>query len=115
MTALLFAARAHLALSPPATDAANALLEGIFPPTLNSRAVAALAEYLTGDHAAAIDQLEEIMTELGESGLSEEDDDARLVRAVVATAYLLDASDDRRDEAVEILREGIEIGHDQEW
>ena len=37
------------------------------------------------------------------------------MRAVVATAYILDGSEDRRDEAVEILREGIEIGHDQEW
>lgn len=114
-TTLLFAARAHLALSPPATNDATALLEAIFPPTLDSRAVGALAQYLTGDDASAIDQLEELMTELGESGLSEdEEEEGRLVRAVVATAYILDGSEDRRDEAVEILREGIEIGHDQE-
>ncbi|KAL8290253.1 hypothetical protein RQP46_003192 [Phenoliferia psychrophenolica] len=107
----LYAARAHLALTPPSPSAALALLRPLAP-TLDSRAVTALATYLAGETEEAVGELEELLTELGEGGL-EEGEEGRLVRGVVGTVWILEA-EERREEGVEILREAVELGKDQE-
>lgn len=77
----------------------------------------ALADYLSGNTEQAVNELEDVLTELGEQGLQAEGDDSegRLVRGIVATVWLLLGDDMRTDEAAEILREAIELGQDQEW
>ena len=81
--------------------------------TLDTRAVTALASYLAGETEDAVNELEELLTELGEGGL-EEGDEGRLVRGVIGTVWILEG-EDRREEGVEILREAVELGKDQEW
>lgn len=131
----LYAARAHLGLTPPNTSAAIKLVEAL-EETFDSRAVRQLAEYLTaqsggfaaGEEEDAINELEFLMTELGESGLDDTnvEEEGRYVRSIVATVYLLESmrTDEgidetlrelRRQEAVDILKEGIILGRDQEW
>ncbi|GJN89451.1 hypothetical protein Rhopal_002437-T1 [Rhodotorula paludigena] len=113
-TLSLYAARAHLALTPPATDAALQLLSTL-PQTLDTRAVTSLAQYLAGEGEQAVGDLEELLAELGEQGLEEGDDvEGRMVRGVVGTVWILEG-EDRREEGVEILREAVELGKDQEW
>ncbi|GAA6021206.1 hypothetical protein JCM10207_008354 [Rhodosporidiobolus poonsookiae] len=108
----LYAARSHLALTPPAPDAALSLLAPL-PQTLDVRAVSALAHYLSGQ-SDAVDELEEILAELGEQGLSEDDsEEGRFVRGVVGTVWVLEG-EERREEGIEILREAVELGRDQE-
>ncbi|KAM0746353.1 hypothetical protein T439DRAFT_329803 [Meredithblackwellia eburnea MCA 4105] len=106
-----YAARAHLALTPPATDAALALLAPL-PQTLDTRAVTALANYLAGLREESVGELDELLAELGEGGL-EEGDEGRLVRGVVGTVFILEG-EERREEGVEVLREAVELGKDQE-
>ena len=108
----LYAARAHLALTPPAPSAALALLSPLSP-TLDTRAVTALASYLAGETEDAVGELEELLTELGEGGL-EEGEEGRMVRGVVGTVWILEG-EERREEGVEVLREAVELGKDQEW
>ncbi|SCV71043.1 BQ2448_3805 [Microbotryum intermedium] len=110
----LYAARSHLALSPPSTSSALSLLSSLEPATLDSRALIALSNYLSGDTDSSIEELEEVQLELGEGGL-EEGDQGRFVRAIVATVWILTGQEGRREEAVEILNEAIQLGHDQEW
>ncbi|GAA5944114.1 uncharacterized protein JCM15063_005319 [Sporobolomyces koalae] len=107
----LYAARAHLALSPPAISAAQQLVSTL-PPSLDSRAVSALATYLSGSTEEAVGDLEELLAELGEQGL-EEQDEGRFVRGVVGTVWILEGAD-RREEGIEVLREAVELGKDQE-
>lgn len=113
-----YAARAHLAQSPPNPQAAQSLLSSA-PPTLDTRAVSALATYLSSEsaHEDAVAELEDILTELGEQGLDADQPEAegRFVRGIVATVWLLEGDEQRREEAAEILREAIELGQDQEW
>ncbi|GAA5994656.1 uncharacterized protein JCM10292_002195 [Rhodotorula paludigena] len=112
-TLSLYAARAHLALTPPATDAALQLLSTLSQ-TLDTRAVTSLAQYLAGECEQAVGDLEELLAELGEQGLEEGDDvEGRMVRGVVGTVWILEG-EDRREEGVEILREAVELGKDQE-
>lgn len=131
----LYAARSHLGVSPPNTSQCIKLLDGL-EETLDTRAIRGLAEYLAaqstgfaaGEEEDPINELEFLMTELGESGLddSNPEEEGRYVRSVVATVWILESlrSDEgieeelreaRREEAVEILKEGIELGKDQEW
>lgn len=108
----LYAARSHLALSPPSISYAEGLLSSI-PSTLDSRAVSSLATYLSGSTEEAVGDLEELLAELGEQGL-EEDDEGRFVRGVVGTVWILEG-EERREEGIEVLREAVELGKDQEW
>ncbi|GAA5821678.1 hypothetical protein JCM3770_004765 [Rhodotorula araucariae] len=109
----LYAARAHLALTPPAPSAATQLLSSV-PETLDTRAVAALARYLAGEQEDAVGELEELLAELGEQGLEEGDDvGGRFVRGVVGTVWVLEG-EERREEGIEVLREAVELGKDQE-
>ncbi|POY73811.1 hypothetical protein BMF94_3352 [Rhodotorula taiwanensis] len=113
-TLSLYAARSHLALSPPDTQSALSLLSSL-PPTLDTRAVSALATYLAGETEQAVGDLEELLAELGEQGLEQDGQgEGRLVRAVVGTVWILEGDEQRREEGVEVLREAVELGHDQE-
>ncbi|KAI5481009.1 coatomer protein complex, subunit epsilon [Pseudohyphozyma bogoriensis] len=107
----LYAARAHLALSPPATTSALSLLSTL-PPTLDTRAVTAFAQYLEGSKEEAVEELQEVLAELGEQGL-QEDDEGRAVRSIVGSVFILEG-EAMREEGVEVLREGVELGQDQE-
>ncbi|GAA5895224.1 hypothetical protein JCM6882_006619 [Rhodosporidiobolus microsporus] len=112
-TLTLYAARAHLALSPPAPQAALQLLQGL-EQTLDVRAVSALAKYLAGTTEEAVEELDEILAETGEQGLEEGDEvEGRFVRGVVGTVYVLEG-ELRREEGIEVLREAVELGQDQE-
>jgi hypothetical protein len=113
-TLSLYAARSYLALSPPDIRAAQTLLSSL-PSTLDSRAVQALATYLAGDAETAVGELEELLAELGEQGLGEGDEEGRVVRGVVGTVWILEGDEQRREEGIEVLREAVELGHDQEW
>lgn len=108
----LYAARSQLALSPPAIAEAQQLLLPL-DPTFDVRAVSSLATYLAGDREEAVGELEELLAELGEQGL-QEDEEGRFVRGVVGTVYILEG-EERREEGVEVLREAVELGQDQEW
>lgn len=107
-----------MALTPPNLTQARHLIESsTAPDSLDSRSILALADYLSGNTEQAVNELEDVLTELGEQGLQAEGDDSegRLVRGIVATVWLLLGDDMRTDEAAEILREAIELGQDQEW
>ena len=108
----LYAARSHLALSPPSISSAQQLLSTV-PSSLDSRAVSSLATYLSGSTEEAVGDLEELLAELGEQGL-EEDEEGRFVRGVVGTVWILEG-EERREEGIEVLREAVELGKDQEW
>ncbi|GAA5837619.1 hypothetical protein JCM11251_002026 [Rhodosporidiobolus azoricus] len=111
----LYAARSHLALSPPDTSSALSLLQPL-PQTLDVRAVSALAKYLSGGAAKkeAVEEVDEILAETGEQGLEEGDElEGRFVRGVVGTVYVLEG-EERREEGIEVLREAVELGQDQE-
>ncbi|SCZ98282.1 BZ3500_MvSof-1268-A1-R1_Chr7-1g09082 [Microbotryum saponariae] len=108
----LYAARAHLALSPPSPSDALSLLSSL-ERTLDTRALTALANFLSGDHERAIEELEEVQIELGEGGL-EEQEEGRFVRGVLATVWWLSGEEGRREEAVEMLYEAVQLGADQE-
>ncbi|ORY74522.1 coatomer epsilon subunit-domain-containing protein [Leucosporidium creatinivorum] len=107
----LYAARSHLALSPPAIAPAQQLLLSL-PPTFDTRALTSLATYLSGEKEEAVGELEELLAELGESGLKE-GEEGRFVRGVVGTVWILEG-EERREEGVEVLREAVELGEDQE-
>ncbi|GAA5884079.1 hypothetical protein JCM3774_002959 [Rhodotorula dairenensis] len=113
----LYAARSYLALSPPDVRSAQTLLSSLAP-TLDTRAVQALATYLAGDAETAVGDLEELLAELGEQGLAHdadpEEDEGRFVRGVVGTVWILEGDEQRREEGIEVLREAVELGHDQE-
>ncbi|GAA5861567.1 hypothetical protein JCM8547_008075 [Rhodosporidiobolus lusitaniae] len=112
-TLTLYAARAHLALSPPSPSSALSLLSPL-PQTLDVRAVSSLARYLTGETEDAVGELEEILAETGEQGLSEDpEEEGRFVRGVVGTVWVLEG-EERREEGIEVLREAVELGRDQE-
>lgn len=111
-TLTLYAARSHLALTPPATNAALSLLSTL-PASLDQRAITAFAHYLSGSTEEALSELDEILMELGDGGL-EGSEEGRMVRGVVGSVYFLEG-EERREEGVEILREAIELGSDQEW
>lgn len=108
----LYAARCHLALTPPSPSSALSLLSSL-PTSLDSRAVTALAQYLSGKKEDAVSELEELLAELGEGGL-QEGEEGRMCRAVIGTVWILEG-EERREEGVEVLREGVELGQDQEW
>ena len=108
----LYAARSHLALTPPSPTSALSLLSPLSP-TLDTRALTALAHYLAGEKEDAVSELEEVLAETGERGL-EEGDEGRMVRGVVGTVWILEG-EARREEGVEVLREAIELGQDEEW
>jgi coatomer protein complex subunit epsilon len=108
----LYAARSHLALTPPATAAALEILSKL-PETLDSRAVTSLAQYLSGETETAVSNLEELLAETGEQGLAD-GDEGRMVRSIVGTVWIFEG-EERREECIEVLREGIEIGKDEEW
>jgi len=57
--------------------------------------------------------MDELLAELGESGL-EEDSEGRWVRMAMGTVYILEG-EDRRQDALDVLREGVELGQDQDW
>ena len=61
----------------------------------------------------SVSELEEVLAETGERGL-EEGDEGRMVRGVVGTVWILEG-EARREEGVEVLREAIELGQDEEW
>ncbi|GAA5855532.1 hypothetical protein JCM5353_004282, partial [Sporobolomyces roseus] len=82
------------------------------PSSLDSRAVSSLATYLSGDTEEAVGDLDEILAELGEQGL-QEDEEGRFVRGVVGTVWILEG-EERREEGIEVLREAVELGKDQE-
>lgn len=128
-----------LAVAPPDVKLATALFSSLGEDdrsTLDGRAVQALIAYIremssnTGDDGETtsaleeqVDELEMILAELGGEGL-EEGAEGRSVRAVVGTVYILesirsglDAESQaaRRNEAVEVLKEGVELGNDQDW
>lgn len=114
-----YAARSHLALSPPNPQAATNILSSL-PPTLDTRALASLADYVAASaaddepaKAGAVDEMDELLAEVGESGLDEEGE-GRMVRLAMGTVYILEG-EVRREDAVEVLREGVELGHDQDW
>lgn len=114
-----YAARSNLALSPPNPQAALTLLSAL-PESLDTRALSALASYVqavTEDdeaaRAAAVDEMDELLADLGESGL-EEDGEGRFVRLAMGTVYILEG-EERRQDALDALREGVELGQDQEW
>ncbi|GAA6039692.1 hypothetical protein JCM8097_001355 [Rhodosporidiobolus ruineniae] len=110
----LYAARAHLALSPPSPSAALSLLQALPAQTLDVRAVAALARYLQGETEEAVGELEEVLAETGEQGLEEDNEaEGRFVRGVVGTVWVLEG-EERREEGIEVLREAVELGRDQE-
>jgi coatomer protein complex subunit epsilon len=110
----LYAARAHLALTPPAIQPALSLLSSL-PQTLDTRAVIALAHYLQGETESAVGDLEELLADLGDQGLEEaEETEGRFVRGVIGTVWVLEG-EERREEGIEILREAVELGKDQEW
>lgn len=75
--------------------------------------MSALASYVAGDRESAVDEMDELLAELGESGL-EEDSEGRFVRLAMGTVYIQEG-EDRRQDALDALREGVELGHDQEW
>ncbi|BGP15523.1 hypothetical protein JCM10213v2_003502 [Rhodosporidiobolus nylandii] len=112
-TLTLYAARSHLALSPPAPDAALSLLAPLSQ-TLDVRAVSSLARYVSGQKEDAVGELEEVLAELGEQGLESEEEEGRFVRGVVGTVFVLEG-EERREEGIEVLREAVELGRDQEW
>lgn len=60
-----------------------------------------------------MDEMDELLAELGESGL-EEDSEGRWVRMAMGTVYILEG-EDRRQDALDVLREGVELGQDQDW
>ncbi|GAA6061871.1 hypothetical protein JCM10212_000512 [Sporobolomyces blumeae] len=117
----LYAARSHLALSPPSPASASTLLRSLPHETLDSRAIECLAKYLEGGRdddldkkEQAVGDLEEILAETGERGLTDDDHaEGRFVRGVVGTVWILEG-DDRREEGIEVLREAVELGKDQE-
>ncbi|GAA5978965.1 hypothetical protein JCM11641_000109 [Rhodosporidiobolus odoratus] len=111
-TLTLYAARSHLALSPPSPSAALQLLTPL-PQTLDVRAVSALARYLQGEKEEAVGELEELLAEVGEQGLEEGEEEGRMVRGVVGTVWVLEG-EERREEGIEVLREAVELGKDQE-
>ncbi|KAM0789108.1 hypothetical protein ACM66B_003163 [Microbotryomycetes sp. NB124-2] len=111
----LYAARANLALTPPDVQQAQTILSTLDSSSFNVRAVSCLAQYLDETNISkeqTVADLEELLAEVGEDGL-EEGSDARFVRGIVATVFLLEG-EDRREEGVEILREAVELGQDQE-
>lgn len=85
----------------------------MLPSTLDSRAIAAFANYLSGAREDAVDELQELIAELGEEGL-QEGEEGRFVRSIVGTVWILEG-EATREEAIEVLREGVELGKDQEW
>ncbi|GAA6026372.1 hypothetical protein JCM8202_004749 [Rhodotorula sphaerocarpa] len=113
-TLSLYAARAHLALSPPDCASALSVLQSL-EPSLDVRAISALANYLAGDKEAAVGELEELLAEVGEQGLEQDGEgEGRFVRGAVGTVWILEGDEQRREEGVEVLREAVELGHDQE-
>ncbi|BGP31497.1 hypothetical protein JCM10296v2_003262 [Rhodotorula toruloides] len=109
----LYAARAHLALTPPAVQPALSLLSSL-PHTLDTRAITSLAHYLQGETESAVGDLEELLADLGDQGLEEGDEtEGRFVRGVIGTVWVLEG-EERREEGIEILREAVELGKDQE-
>lgn len=132
--ASLYAARAYLAHTPADVHAALNLAtplttEGTSSRVLDARAVVALANYFAGSTEDALMELDELLAETGEQGLApgaadagglegpsagSDDSDGRMVRVCAATAFLREGTDDRRAEALEVLREAVDLGHDQE-
>ncbi|GEM08177.1 coatomer protein complex, subunit epsilon [Rhodotorula toruloides] len=100
-------------MNPPAPQPALQLLSSL-PQTLDTRAVTALAHYLQGETGSAVGDLEELLADLGDQGLEEGDEtEGRFVRGVIGTVWVLEG-EERREEGVEVLREAVELGKDQE-
>ncbi|KAK4052548.1 hypothetical protein OIO90_004316 [Microbotryomycetes sp. JL221] len=115
----LYAARSNLALIPPNINQAQTLLSNLDDQDFNVRAIKGLSLYLASieDEQAKtqiVSDLEDVLAELGEQGLDESTDEGRFVRGTVATVFLLEQDEQRREEGVEILREAVELGQDQE-
>lgn len=116
-TLSLYAARSHLALTPPSTSAALSLLTSL-PDSYNKRAIVAFANFLAATdgqgQTEAIEELEEVLVELGDGGL-EGSEEGRMVRGVIGSCYYLAEGGERREEGIEVLREAVELGGDSEW
>lgn len=108
----MYVARAHLALSPPAISAAEAVLKpflALDPRPPAASAAAALASYLGGDEDA-VDSVRDLVIEV-EGGEVGEEWEEGMVRALAGTIFILDKEN---EEAVATLNEGK--GHeDLEW
>ncbi|KAL7420779.1 hypothetical protein Q5752_004731 [Cryptotrichosporon argae] len=113
----IYAARAHLALSPPAPSAARAVLAPFLeadtpatPAAPAARAVTALAAYVEGsDKAARVDEVRDAVIEYEAEGADagvEGENDERLegaARVAAATVFILEGEN---EEAVATLTEG---------
>ncbi|GMK55192.1 hypothetical protein CspeluHIS016_0202480 [Cutaneotrichosporon spelunceum] len=100
----VYVARAHLALSPPAISAAEAVLKpflALDPRPPAASAAAALASYLGGDEDA-VDSVRDLVIEV-EGGEVGEEWEEGMVRALAGTIFILDKEN---EEAVATLNEG---------
>lgn len=105
----LYAARSHLALSPPATSAAVSVLEPALSsaePPASARAVKAFATFVDADDKeASLEELRDLTLEYdGEEADEERREEERIVRCMAATAFILQGE---HEEAVTTLTEGV--------
>lgn len=106
----LYAARSHLALSPPATSAALSVLEPALSssePPASARAVKAFATFLdaSDDKESTLEELRDLTLEYeGEDVDEERREEERIVRCMAATAFILQGE---HEEAVTTLTEGV--------
>lgn len=106
----LYAARSHLALTPPATSAATSLLRSALSanePPASARAVKAFADFADAsgeDKESKLEELRDLLLEYeGEEVNEETREEERIVRCMAGTAFVLR---NEVEEAVTTLTEG---------
>jgi coatomer protein complex subunit epsilon len=104
----IYAARSHLALTPPDASAALAVIEPALSsdePTSSARAIKAFAEYLQSeDKPSQVEELRDLVLEFDAEEVNEETiEDERIVRVMAGTAFILEKE---VEEAVTTLSEG---------
>lgn len=109
LPARLYAARSHLALSPPNTPAAKELVSSAETP--GAKAVLALGRYLADeDKAARVDEVRDLVIE-SEGADEEEETEEAVIRAIAGTVFILEGEN---EEAIATLTEG-KAKEDLEW
>jgi coatomer protein complex subunit epsilon len=114
----LYAARSHLAATPPATSAAVSVLESALSsnePLASARAIKAFADFveaLGDDKESKLEELRDLLLEYeGEEVNEDTREEERIVRCMAGTAFILQ---DEVEEAVTTLTEGCGKS-DLEW
>jgi coatomer protein complex subunit epsilon len=111
----LYAARSHLALSPPSTSSAISILSTHLDTSLAAKAVTALANYVAGsDKSTRVDEVRDLVIETEgaeDDGEGSRNAEESVVRVAAATIFILEGEN---EEAVATLTEGS-AKEDLEW